>query len=219
MLAILPEALLHGAQQDGADPCLWLEQIDGKLVSVLWPYGYRAAVDPIRVVDAAGNTIATVGDRVELVGGGSRQRPDRCDVGESTYAVGSVRVLEPGVGTTPLPTLPESTPKMDDSIPSATLRGSREGDADPCLHLELEDGKTVSVLWPHGYSARSDPLRLIDPEGATVATVGDEIRLSGGAVDDRPDRCDVGGSTFAVGSIEVLHYGTEPKTPLSTVAG
>lgn len=38
----------------------------------------------------------------------------------------------------------------------------------------------LPIVWPHGYTARTDPLRVIDENGQVVARVGDRVRLGGG---------------------------------------
>ncbi len=36
------------------------------------------------------------------------------------------------------------------------------------------------IVWPHGYHAAANPLRVIDNNGQVVARVGDVITLNGG---------------------------------------
>ena len=40
----------------------------------------------------------------------------------------------------------------------------------------------VGLLWAHGYTASTNPLRVYDPQGTEVAGEGDAVSLSGGIV-------------------------------------
>lgn len=52
-----------------------------------------------------------------------------------------------------------------------------------CLWLERSDGQTTSVLWPYGFSGRTDPYRLVNADGHVVARAGDEMSLGGSGGD------------------------------------
>jgi hypothetical protein len=39
------------------------------------------------------------------------------------------------------------------------------------------------MVWPSGYSASTDPLRVVDPLGKTVAVDGQHVSLAGGTAD------------------------------------
>lgn len=59
------------------------------------------------------------------------------------------------------------------------LRGS------PTLHggslwLETRPGRTLPIIWPHGYQARFDPVELLDEHGEVVAREGDTLSVRGG---------------------------------------
>lgn len=50
-----------------------------------------------------------------------------------------------------------------------------------CVYLD--DGhRRVAALWPFGYTARADPLRIVDARGAVVLREGDQFRSGGGFV-------------------------------------
>lgn len=71
----------------GGDPeleggCVWLETGDGRRVEVVWPEGYRAAVDPVRLRDATGDVVAAEGDVVTVEGAPARERVSTCQIGE-----------------------------------------------------------------------------------------------------------------------------------------
>jgi hypothetical protein len=94
--------ILGGSVRDGVG-CLWLEEhapngsVAG-LASIIWPYGYRAFVDPLRVVGPDGRTIATVGDRIEMGGGAPpldytpTPAQDPCGLGQVVSVSGVVSV-------------------------------------------------------------------------------------------------------------------------------
>lgn len=69
-------------------------------------------------------------------------------------------------------------------IRRAALRGQLGGrvadNGTACLWVEAGGTRTV-VVWPHGYAAADNPLRVLDAKGNTVATVGDQVSISGGA--------------------------------------
>ena len=57
-----------------------------------------------------------------------------------------------------------------------TLTG-RAGAREP-VWLSLADGRTVSVVWPHGFTARFEPgATLYNDRGERVATDGDRVEL------------------------------------------
>lgn len=59
---------LEGQVGEGETACLWIDSSAGRRVLV-WPAGYRAAADPLRVLDPDGRTVVTVGDQVTSAGG------------------------------------------------------------------------------------------------------------------------------------------------------
>ena len=107
----------------------------------------------------------------------------------------------------------------------ALFVGTFEGDAESgCVWLlpEQQDRKSydpvrVAVVWPAGFSARTNPLRLYDAEGQLVATEGDPLRLGGGFVPatgfEGLGRCQLGESVW--GPVKVSAWG---KNPLCTLA-
>jgi hypothetical protein len=94
---------LGGTIQDQG-PCIWLEQWDlsarlTQRASIIWPFGFRGFVDPLRVAGPAGQLIAEVGDAIELGGGGPpqgyvpTQAQDPCGLGQ-VLSVSSVVSVE-----------------------------------------------------------------------------------------------------------------------------
>jgi hypothetical protein len=91
----------------------------------------------------------------------------------------------------------------------AQISGVLEADAEnKCVWLRVPEpyddtGDTkLSIVWPAGYTARTDPIRIYGADGELVATEGDEI-LMGGGIGSAGDRCRVGSSTWVVyGTVE-----------------
>jgi hypothetical protein len=64
----------------------------------------------------------------------------------------------------------------------------------------------VDPLWPEGFSAEFNPVRVFDAEGRLVATEGDELALAGGFADgeaprDYPTACNSDGELWSVGDV------------------
>lgn len=59
-------------------------------------------------------------------------------------------------------------------------------DGHACFWVETSDGTAVSLVWPEGATAASDPLRVEDRDGVTIASVGDEGTKLGGIPSDAP---------------------------------
>ncbi len=77
-----------------------------------------------------------------------------------------------------------------------------------CLLLEVDGSDNVLPLWPEGYTFQDGV--VIDSEGASAASVGDSVELTGGVVDTAvavalistaiPESCG-GSSPFVVGDL------------------
>ena len=75
-----------------------------------------------------------------------------------------------------------------------TLEGTLGGDAElegGCTWLETDDGR-FEVMYPEGYEAAFDPLRLLGPDGETIAAEGETVRVEGTVGDDMVSACQVG---------------------------
>jgi hypothetical protein len=107
-------------------------------------------------------------------------------------------------GTVSIPTNPESqftrAAGLNGHLRGGLLRGEQ------CLWVEATDGgpaALVAVVWPHGYSARFDPPRLVDSQGDVVATEGQQVSLGGGWNDGLPERCAISTRAFGAGRVEL----------------
>ena len=58
------------------------------------------------------------------------------------------------------------------------LGGRANPDGTACFWLG-SDPDRVALIWPPRYSARSNPLTIIDQNGSAVATVGESVNLDG----------------------------------------
>lgn len=69
----------------GGDPrleggCAWLDTDDGRF-EVLYPPGYEIMFEPVRLVDADGDTLAEEGETVRVRGRVAKDRMSICQVG------------------------------------------------------------------------------------------------------------------------------------------
>jgi hypothetical protein len=77
-----------------------------------------------------------------------------------------------------------------------------------CFWFEGE-GRRTALVWPFGFSARFDPLRLLGGDGQVLATIGDEVELGGGVlpIDRQPrppdDPCGTG-AIFIVSEVATV---------------
>ena len=60
-----------------------------------------------------------------------------------------------------------------------TLNGGRTSTGQH-VWLDLPSGERAPVVWPHGWSARFDPLELLDADGTVIARTGDCLQFGGG---------------------------------------
>ena len=84
--------LAGDAAVDGG--CVWLRQGVTDL-SVLWPPGFTAEFDPVRLIDATGTVVAQEGDQIEVTGSfaadATAYQPHRCEIGTELWLAGMVR--------------------------------------------------------------------------------------------------------------------------------
>ncbi|MBW3562655.1 MAG: hypothetical protein KY437_09170 [Actinobacteria bacterium] len=77
----------------------------------------------------------------------------------------------------------------------AAFVGTLGGDAQlegGCAWLETETEGRVEPRWPDGYRVVFDPVRLLGPDGETVAEEGDTVEVHGEIADDVMTICQVG---------------------------
>lgn len=151
---------------------------------------------------------APYGDDDVITGPSSDVSPTAAPTGDGSEPVVT---LEPGSSTPPpvrpsdgpsvaIPTLAPDEASDGALLPSIRLAGDPTLDGG-CLWGIDASGFTVSVVWPHGYRALFDPVRLIDTDGTVVAVEGDLLDLGGGEGTDAPDRCDIGRPVWLAGTV------------------
>lgn len=80
---------------DAQEGCVYGESGQER-IGLIWPFGYYAESDPLRVYDQDGQLVAQEGDALESGGGfSSRQGPDRCGTSEVWVMNGRPTVVEP----------------------------------------------------------------------------------------------------------------------------
>jgi hypothetical protein len=93
----------------------------------------------------------------------------------------------------------------------AQLTGRLEGDADSgCVWIApsepMAEGERIAVVWPRGFSAEWQPLRIYRDGGELVAEEGDPIVTGGGfTATERervPEECRSSGEVWLVSSVQ-----------------
>lgn len=107
---------------------------------------------------------------------------------------------EPTAEPTEVETLPVEPDEGigDGAVPpgrSVELRGVLGGDAQlegGCAWVDGDDGVRYEVQYPEGFEVRFDPVEVVGPDGAVVATDGDEVVVVGAVGDGMMSFCQVG---------------------------
>lgn len=170
----------------GGTVCFWLEptsgSVDGPRTALLWPFGFGALADPLRLTGPDAQVIAAVGDAVELGGGGMPEgylptaTQDPCGFG-SVFSVSSVasvngRPVDIGGGSLRIVTRPVGAVA---TCPSTSLGPVMLVLSDGALHLRGA-GRDWDVTWPSGFEARAgNRVTIIDDRGQPVMRQGDEV--------------------------------------------
>lgn len=97
-------------------------------------------------------------------------------------------------GDTPASDEPTAPDNAVDGEGDDVLEGTLGGDPrleGGCAWLDTGDGR-FEVVYPDGYDIVFEPVRLLDPEGRTVAEEGDVVRVRGRVADDLMSVCQVG---------------------------
>ena len=112
-------------------------------------------------------------------------------------------VVDQQAPAAPSETAPATPPPGDvsepDPAPSAPaegrpVSGTLNGDAQlegGCVWVETADGNIEPML-PEGFSATTDPVALVGPDGDVVAEIGDEVTITGAPAPDVLTTCQVG---------------------------
>jgi hypothetical protein len=81
-------------------------------------------------------------------------------------------------------------PVEEGDVVEGTLGGDPQLEGG-CAWLDADGGR-YEVIWPDGYEIGFDPLRLLGPDGETVATEGEVVRVRGRLATDVVSICQVG---------------------------
>jgi hypothetical protein len=93
----------------------------------------------------------------------------------------------------------------------ATLTGRLEGDATTgCVWIvppePMPEGERIAVVWPRGFSAEWEPLRIYREGGELAAEEGDSIVTAGGFTttsrDRLPEECRPEGEIWLLSSVQ-----------------
>lgn len=88
----------------------------------------------------------------------------------------------------------EEQTQGEQTAEGAMLEGTLGGDAQlegGCAWLDAADGR-YEVQYPDGFEIAFDPLRLVGPDGDTVAEEGDTVRVDGQVAEHMMSICQVG---------------------------
>ena len=117
-----------------------------------------------------------------------------CGASGASQTASNASSADPTAGSSPSdePTRavdPSATPaSIEDTIVGTVGFDDIEGG---CTYLQTADGTRYEVVWPEGWSL--DPeLNVIDPSGAIVAGVGDELTIGGRIAGDLASICQIG---------------------------
>ncbi len=80
-------------------------------------------------------------------------------------------------------TAPAGSAGMMFGLASGELNGRANPDGTACFWLG-EDPGGVALFWPHGYSARGNPLSVVDDFGRIAAVTGQHVNVGGGRLPD-----------------------------------
>lgn len=105
-----------------------------------------------------------------------------------------------------------TTPVTPPTLPVGPVTGKEVAEtgklivsADNCVMVQHQDGSTLSVTWPPGYTIKSDKSGwiIVDGQSSVKATVGDTVHLGGGqeTVTDTIPGCPGAKSTFLIGTV------------------
>ena len=91
--------------------------------------------------------------------------------------------LMAGACTTSVP-LPTYSLPSDQGIGGSCLVGTlMAGEGTACVQLVAPGQSAVALLWPSGFTAKANPLRIYNPQGSEVAAEGDTVTAGGVFVD------------------------------------
>jgi hypothetical protein len=189
--------------------CFWIEPtasggVDVVRTALIWPHGFRAVDDPLRLLTPDRQSVARIGDLVELGGGGPpvayvpTSQQDPCQIGRifSVSVVVSVNGARVDVSSGSLQIT--TRPLGDTGTCGATF-------LDPLMlvmtdeHLQLRMNVVDwEASWPYGFKAvGGERITIVDNNGVVVLRQGDETpTVRGSIVSDQIEVCGFGEVTY-----------------------
>ena len=185
--------------------CFWIEPLDSGAVeadwtALVWPNGFGAVDDPLRLLTPDGQEVARVGDLVELGGGGPpidympTSEQDPCGIGQIFSVSVVVRVngkeINAGAGSLRITTRQPGDPG---TCGPTFLDPVMLVMSDSRLQLRMS-GVDRDATWPHGFKAMAgDRITIVDQDGVVVLRQGVEMpTVRGSIVNDQVVVCGFG---------------------------
>ncbi len=176
------DALLGGVLQGRSTSraaCFWIGS-GADRQAIVWPHGFSAADDPLRIVGPDGQDLAAVGSAVELGGGvlpgyHPTSEQDPCGIGAlaivSSIATVDGRSVEIGEGSLRIVTRPVAAIP---SCPAEPIGSAMLVMVDGRLRVRL-DGLDLNATWPAGSVVRpGSRISVLAADGSTLAVQGVE---------------------------------------------
>jgi len=171
-----------GGARHGGGVCFWIEQGTTRM-ALVWPYGFGALDDPLRLVGPDGQDLARPGDHVELGGGAlpgetpPRPEDDPCGLGKVFIVSGVATVngarSDVGEGSLRLVTREPGTSAFCSSTVQVGLMLVM---SESSLRVQLlSSGDIRTATWPLGFTAHpGGRTTIVDGSGKVVMTQGVE---------------------------------------------
>ncbi len=196
-----------GLERLSGQACFWVRPggYDYARTALVWPHGFSARDNPVRLIGPDGQVLARLGDLVTLGGGssppgfvpGSTQDP--CGIGNIFFVSSVVTVngkpIDIGEGSLRLETRPDNG---STACPKEPLEPLMLVMSDDRLQLRgIAMGEDVPAIWPDGFHAMTNPIRVVDTKGRDVVIQGVETaKLRGVRTGMSIDVCGLGEVTY-----------------------
>ena len=196
-----------GLERLPGQACFWVSPggYDYAKTALVWPHGFSARDNPVRLIGPDGQILARPGDLVTL-GGGSpppgfvpSATQDPCGIGNIFFVSSVVTVngkpINIGEGSLRLETRPDNG---STACPTESLEPLMPVMWNDRLELRIvATGEDVPATWPVGFHAMTNPIRVVDGNGHVVVAQGVETaKLRGTRTATSIDVCGLGEVTY-----------------------
>ncbi len=190
-LSACMDALATGRLVADSRTGLGLADATGAVMPVEWPFGYASRREATGLVLLSGTEAgrdrrgARGRDRVDRGWHGGRQRVARLRRRPGHPAVlmrrAALLLLLVVAACSSVPVQLRTAAAPEPACDAGLASGVLVLHSETGLGLESDPGRVLPVIWPFGYSSRSDAgvVVLFDPTGLAVARVGDVIEIGG----------------------------------------